>query len=214
MSYVPNQLVLQDQTGTSKLDIKLQDQFSNNSLINTPFKLDVVASGGVKVAGGTSLELQVSQTGTGVQVNDSVGAKLYALPSSAPTASQMIVASSGGNLIFQNQPSIPTPPAGGAFVYTPMQQNLDANNYQLSKVGNIGLASAMFPSDTASIYITDNSGNTKVNFNNSSTSNGSYVFDASVSASNFITGSGDLNALIARVANLATAVNSAFALNI
>ena len=139
---------------------------------------------------------------------------MYALPSSAPSTGQMVVSSSSGNLIFQNQPSIPTPPAGGAFVYTPMQQNLDANNYQLSKVGNIGLASAMFPSDTASIYVTDNSGNTKVNFNNSSTSNGSYLFDASVNASNFVTGSGDLNALITRVANLATAVNAAFALSI
>jgi hypothetical protein len=209
MSYIPNHLVLQDQTGTSKLDIKLQDQFSNNSLINTPFKLDVVASGGVKVAGGTGLELQVSQTGTGVQVNDSVGAKIYALPSQAPSTGQMIVASSGGNLIFQDQPILPSD-----LVHNPMQSNLDCSNYQLSKVSNLQLSSAMFPSDTASMFVNDNAGNTKVNFNNSSTSNGSYVFDASVNASNFITGSGDLNALIARVANLATAVNSAFALNI
>jgi len=209
MSYVPNHLVLQDQTGTSKLDIKLQDQFSNNSLINTPFKLDVVASGGVKVAGGTGLELQVSQTATPIQINDSVGSKLYGLPVSAPNTGQMVVASSGGNLIFQDQPILPSD-----LVHNPMQSNLDCANYQLSKVSNLQLSSAMFPSDTASMFVNDNSGNTKVNFNNSSTSNGSYVFDASVSASNFITGSGDLNALITRVANLATAVNSAFALNI
>jgi len=95
-----------------------------------------------------------------------------------------------------------------------MTSNLDCANYQLSKVSNLQLSSAMFINDTASMFVTDNAGNTKVNFNNSSTSNGSYVFDASVNASNFITGSGDLNALITRVNNLAIAVNNAFGLSI
>jgi hypothetical protein len=62
--------------------------------------------------------------------------------------------------------------------------------------------------------VTDNSGFTKVNFNNSSTSNGGYFFDASVNASNFVTGSGDLNALITRVNNSATVLNNAFGLNL
>lgn len=210
MSFVPNQLVLQDtNVPSNKLDVKLRDQFTNNSQINTPYKLDVLASGGIKIAGQTGLELQVSQTATPIQVNDSVGAKIYGLPVSAPNTGQMIVASSGGNLIFQDQPVLPSD-----LVHNPMQSNLDCANYQLSKVSNLQLSSAMFPSDTASFFVTDNAGNTKVNFNNSSTSNGGYFFDAGVNASNFVTGSGDLNALIARVANLATAVNNAFNLSI
>lgn len=206
---IPNQLVLQDQTLTNKLDIKLQDQFTNNSLINTPYKLDVKGAGGVKIEGTTGLELQVSQTGSGVQINNSVGSKIYALPSSAPNAGQMVVSSSGGNLIFQDQPALPSD-----LVKNPMVSNLNCANYQLNNVSNLGLSSAMFPSDTASIYLTDSGGFSKVNFNNSSSSNGSYQFDASVNAPNFITASGDLNALIARVANLASAVNYAFNLTI
>jgi len=209
MSFVPNQLVLQDQTLTNKLDIKLQDQFTNNSLIQTPYKLDVKGAGGVKIEGTSGLELQVSQTGLGVQINDSVGSKIYALPSSAPNAGQMVVSSSGGNLIFQDQPVLPSD-----LVKNPMVSNLNCANYQLNNVSNLGLSSAMFPSDTASIYLTDSGGFSKVNFNNSGSSNGSYQFDASVNAPNFITASGDLNALIARVANLASAVNNAFNLTI
>jgi hypothetical protein len=210
MSYVPNALILQDtNVPSNKLNIKLQDQNTNNSLIETPYKLDVKGAGGIKIAGQTSLELQVSQTATPIQINDSVGAKLYALPASAPNAGQMVVSSSGGNLIFQDQPVLPND-----LVHNPMQSNLDCANYQLSKVSNLQLSSAMFVNDTASMFVTDNAGNTKVNFNNSSTSNGSYFFDAGVNASNFITGSGDLNALITRVNNLAIAINSAFGLSI
>ena len=210
MSFVPSQLILQDGAiPANKLDIKLQDQFTNNSLIQTPFKLDVKGAGGVKIEGQTGLELQVSQTGSGVQINNSVGSKIYSLPSSAPNAGQMVVSSSGGNLIFQDQPVLPSD-----LVHNPMQSNLDCANYQLSKVSNLQLSSAMFPSDTASFFVTDNGGFTKVNFNNSSTSNGGYQFDASVNASNFLTSQGDLNALITRVNNLAIAVNAAFSLNI
>lgn len=210
MSYVPNQLILQDtNVPSNKLDIKLQDQVTNNSLIETPYKLDVKGAGGIKIAGQTGLELQVSQTATPIQINDSVGAKLYGLPVSAPNAGQMIVSSSGGNLIFQDQPVLPSD-----LVHNPMQSNLDCDNYQLSKVSNLQLSSAMFVNDTASFFVTDNAGNTKVNFNNSSSSNGGYFFDASVNASNFVTGSGDLNAVITRLNNLAIAVNSAFGLNI
>jgi hypothetical protein len=121
----------------------------------------------------------------------------------------MVVSSSGGNLIFQDQPVLPSD-----LVKNPMVSNLNCANYQLNNVSNLGLSSAMFPADTASIYLTDSGGFSKVNFNNSSSSNGSYQFDASVNAPNFITASGDLNALIARVANLASAVNNAFNLTI
>jgi len=211
MSFVPNSLVLQDTSVPSnKLNIKLQDQNSNNSLIETPYKLDVKGSGGVKIEGTTGLELQVSQSGTGVRVNDSVGAQIYSLPSSAPSSvGQIVVVGSGNNLQFQDAPVLPSD-----LVHNPMQSNLACANYQVSGVSSLGLSSAMFPSDSASIYLTDVSGQAKVNFTNSSTSNGSYAFDGSVSGVNFSTSQGDLNALIARVQNLATAVNNAFALNI
>ena len=209
MAFVPNQLILQDtNVPSNKLNIKLQDSVTNNSLIETPYKLDIKGAG-VKIAGQTSLELQVSQTATPIQINDSVGAKLYGLPVSAPNAGQMVVASSGGNLIFQDQPVLPSD-----LVHNPMQSNLDCANYQLSKVSNLQLSSAMFVNDTASFFVTDNAGFTKVNFNNSSTSNGGYFFDAGVNASNFVTGSGDLNAVITRLNNIATAINNAFGLNL
>jgi len=207
-SYVANSLSLQDQTLTTKLDIKLQDVISSHSLINAPYALDIKSSASVLVEGSSGLQLQVDATGVGVEIRNGAVGKLYALPSTAPANAQMVVADNFGNLIFQNQPTIPVPPSGGSFVFTPMQQALNANNYGVSNIASLQLVnpSPMFSSENASVVVADAGGKANVNFTNSSTSAGQYNFDAQVSATNFSNGSTDFNSLVQTVAHLKTII--------
>ena len=141
MSLVPNNLHLIN--GSDTLDIKAFNPDAGASTIASNAPLAVIGAQSMAfVANGGVLQLG---SNVGIRVINN-GVQNYNLPTQTPQAGQIMVAQAGApagsavDLAFQTV-SIPTPPAGSSFVYSPSNADFNMGNYSISNASEISTGS-------------------------------------------------------------------------
>jgi len=129
--------------GADTLDIKAFNPNAGAGTIESTAPFAIVGAQSMAfVANGGPLQLG---SNVGIRVINN-GVQNYNLPTTTPQAGQIMVAQAGApagsavDLAFQTV-SIPTPPAGSSFVYSPANANFNMGNYSISNASDVSTGS-------------------------------------------------------------------------
>jgi hypothetical protein len=129
--------------GSDVLDIKAFNSEAGAATIASNAALAVIGAQSMAFAANGGV-LQLGSN-VGIRVINN-GVQNYNLPVTTPQAGQIMVAQAGApagsavDLAFQTV-SIPTPPAGASFVYSPANADFNLNNYALTGASDVSSSS-------------------------------------------------------------------------
>lgn len=208
MSFVPDNLHLVN--GADTLDIKAFNPDAGASTIASNAPLAVIGAQSMAfVANGGVLQLG---SNVGIRVINN-GVQNYNLPTQTPQAGQIMVAQAGApagsavDLAFQTV-SIPTPPAGSSFVYSPANANFNMGNYSISNASDVSTGS--YSLNTVGAESAQNASDVATLQSDVST----LQSDVSTLQGQVSTLQGDVSTLQQKVADISTVLFNAFGITI